>query len=75
MQFIRLGSIQGKNVLEASMDADEPTAEQLSDERVPWPQLILDDIFLLLMAGLVVPTLFYIVWGLWTLGNVEFFTR
>jgi hypothetical protein len=57
------------------MDADEPTAEQPSNERVPWQQLILDDIFLLLMAGLVVPTLFYIVWGLWTLGNVEFFTR
>jgi len=41
---------------------------------VPWPQMLLDDVFLLLMAGLVVPTIFYIVWGLLELANVKLFT-
>jgi hypothetical protein len=48
-----------------------PTPER----RIPWQQVLLDDIFLLLMAGLVVPTLFYIVWGLISLGNVPLFGR
>lgn len=39
----------------------------------PWQQLLLDDIFLLLAAGLVVPTLLYIVWGLMELANVRVF--
>jgi hypothetical protein len=43
--------------------------------RVPWQQLLLDDIFLLVMAGLVVPTFFYIVWGLMSLGEVPLFAR
>lgn len=38
--------------------------------RPPWQQALLDDVFLLCMAGLVVPTLFYIVWGLLELSNV-----
>lgn len=41
---------------------------------LPWPQMLLDDVFLLLMAGLVVPTIFYIVWGLLELANVKLFT-
>jgi hypothetical protein len=44
-------------------------------QRPPWQQVLLDDIFLLAMAGLVVPTLFYIVWGLMSLGEVPLFTR
>jgi hypothetical protein len=39
----------------------------------PWQQLLLDDVFLLLAAGLVVPTLLYIVWGLMELANVRVF--
>ena len=42
-------------------------------ERVPWQQALLDDIFLLMAAGLVVPTLLYIVWGLMELANVRVF--
>lgn len=38
--------------------------------RLPWQQALLDDVFLLFMAGLVVPTLIYIVWGLLELSNV-----
>jgi hypothetical protein len=44
-------------------------------QRIPWPQLLLDDIFLILMAGLVVPTLFYLIWGLIDLGFVPLFGR
>jgi hypothetical protein len=43
------------------------------EERLPWQQFLLDDIFLLTMAGLVVPTLLYIVWGLMELSNVPVF--
>jgi hypothetical protein len=39
-------------------------------DRVPWQQLLLDDIFLLVGIGLVVPTIFYIAWGLISLASV-----
>lgn len=42
-------------------------------ENIPWQQVVLDDIFLLMAAGLVVPTLLYIVWGLMELANVPVF--
>ncbi len=44
-------------------------------QRVPWQQVLLDDIFLILMAGLVVPTLFYLIWGLIDLGFIPLFGR
>jgi hypothetical protein len=37
-----------------------------TEERVPAGQILFDDVFFLLMLGLVVPTLFYVVWGLWS---------
>lgn len=43
--------------------------------RVPWQQLLMDDVFLLLFAGLVFPTFIYIVWGLFSLANVPLFSR
>jgi hypothetical protein len=43
--------------------------------QVPWQQVLLDDIFLLFMAGILVPTFFYIVWGLMSLSEVPIFTR
>ena len=33
------------------------------DERVPVMQKVLDNPFLLLFLGVVVPTVFYIIWG------------
>lgn len=57
------------------MNDDARPEERDEKERIPWQQMIFDDIFLLVMAGLVVPTLFYIVWGLWSLSSVEFFPR
>lgn len=56
-------------------DSPQTPAPSPAGGRVPWQQAMLDDIFLLLMAGLVVPTLFYIVWGLMSLGSVPLFTR
>jgi hypothetical protein len=56
--------------------AADPSASATQDgpkERLPWQQFLLDDIFLLTMAGLVVPTLLYIVWGLMELSNVPVF--
>ena len=47
-----------------------PPAKEGQEEQLPWQQYLLDDVFLLTMAGLVVPTLFYIVWGLMELANV-----
>ncbi|MCC6179245.1 MAG: hypothetical protein IT305_28390 [Chloroflexi bacterium] len=44
-------------------------------QRLPWQQLLLDDIFLLFMAGMVIPTCIYIIWGLMSLGEVQIFPR
>jgi hypothetical protein len=38
-------------------------AEEMPDEPVPAMQQILDNPFLLLFLGVVVPTVFYVVWG------------
>jgi hypothetical protein len=43
------------------------------DNRPRWQQVVFDDIFLILMLGLVVPTLFYLVWGLMDLASVPFY--
>ena len=37
--------------------------DELQDEAVPAMQQILDNPFLLLFLGVVVPTVFYVVWG------------
>jgi len=47
----------------------------VGEERPPWPQVLLDDVFLLLMAGLVIPTVFYVIWGLMSLASVPAFHR
>jgi hypothetical protein len=41
-------------------DGPESTA---APQPIPRPQLLLDDIFLLLTAGMIVPTVFYLIWG------------
>jgi hypothetical protein len=40
-------------------------------DKVPLGQVFLDDIFLLLALGLGVPLIFYIVWGIWDLAQVQ----
>ncbi len=39
-------------------------------ERVPFGQALLDDFFLLLALGLLIPLLSYLAWGLLDLGSV-----
>ena len=57
------------------MDAEQQSGSQQQppEDRPRWQQVIFDDIFLILMLGLVVPTLFYLVWGLMDLASVPFY--
>jgi len=45
----------------ASARQDVPGGE---DERIPTMQRVLDNPFLLLFLGVVVPTVFYLIWGI-----------
>ncbi len=38
-------------------------ASKSDDERIPVMQQVLDNPFLLLFLGVVIPTVFYILWG------------
>lgn len=38
--------------------------------RVPWQQKVIDNIWLLLALGTLVPLAIYFLWGLWELANV-----
>ena len=55
--------------------ADAERDRSAEGQRVPWQQVLLDDIFLLFLIGMVVPTGIYIVWGLMSLGSVPLFNR
>ncbi len=50
------------------MNQETPVTEQT--ERVPVMQRILDNPFLLLFIGVVVPTVFYVVWGILDLVSI-----
>jgi hypothetical protein len=57
------------------MGGEQSMAETRDDgsrarERVPRMQMLLDDVFLLLLVGLTVPTVVYIAWGLVSLLSV-----
>ncbi len=53
----------------AKQPVGNPSAGEGS-ERVPWPQVFFDDIFLLLTLGLTVPLILYVVWSLMDLASV-----
>jgi hypothetical protein len=53
---------------DSHMNQETTGAEQ--DTRVPVMQRILDNPFLLLFIGVVVPTVFYIVWGIMELVSI-----
>ena len=50
------------------MNQETPVPQQT--ERVPIMQRIIDNPFLLLFIGVVVPTVFYIVWGIMELVSI-----
>jgi hypothetical protein len=39
-------------------------------ERIPFMQRVLDNHFLLLFLGVVIPTVFYILWGIMEVANI-----
>jgi hypothetical protein len=48
----------------ANADVTEPAVEtEVPDEPIPAMQQLLDNPFLLLFAGIAMPTVLYIVWG------------
>lgn len=42
----------------------------MAEERVPAMQRVLDNPFLLLFIGVVVPTVFYLIWGIMEIIHV-----
>ena len=50
------------------MTSEDPTIENNRD--IPIMQRVLDNPFLLLFLGVVIPTVFYIVWGIMELIHV-----
>ena len=49
---------------------NQETPEVQQQERVPIMQRIIDNPFLLLFIGVVVPTVFYVVWGIMELVTI-----
>ena len=45
-------------------DSENTNKSDPGDERVPTMQKLLDNPFLLLFIGVVMPTVFYIIWGI-----------
>ena len=41
-----------------------------SDERIPFMQRLLDNPFLLLFIGVTVPTVLYIIWGIFEIAQI-----
>lgn len=51
-------------------DPTENPNEEQEEERIPGMQALLDNPFLLLFIGVVMPTVFYIVWGIMEIVNL-----
>lgn len=49
---------------DANPVTDKPGSGGSEDERIPTMQRILDNPFLLLFLGVVMPTVFYLIWGI-----------
>jgi len=49
---------------------DQETPDTQPQERVPVMQRVIDNPFLLLFIGVVVPTVFYVVWGIMELVSI-----
>jgi hypothetical protein len=49
---------------DANPASDQRDTGDSEDERIPTMQRILDNPFLLLFLGVVMPTVFYLIWGI-----------
>jgi|GEM_PF-110489 len=57
-------------VEEVMSQAENSKAEPQPIERIPFMQRVLDNPFLLLFLGVVIPTVLYIVWGVMEITNI-----
>jgi hypothetical protein len=53
-----------KHNLQGGLPMSDAESQSNDNERIPVMQRILDNPFLLLFLGVVVPTVFYILWGI-----------
>ena len=51
-------------------DTGETTAAPADDEPIPMMQRLLDNPFLLLLLGILVPAVFYIIWGVMEITQI-----
>ncbi len=57
----------------AKADSDpaaEPTPGDDGEERIPFMQRLLDNPFLLLFLGVVIPAVFYLIWGIMEVTSI-----
>lgn len=52
------------------MDADAEGSPDVADRQPSWPQRVLDNLWLLLTLGVVIPAVLYLGWGLWELAEL-----
>ena len=50
--------------------SQESSDTSVDTERVPFFQRLLDNPFLLLFLGVVIPTVFYIIWGVMEIAQI-----
>ena len=52
------------------MTSQDNNAQDGEDEHIPFFQRVLDNPFLLLFIGVVMPTVFYILWGVMEITSI-----
>ena len=55
---------------QAAGDAAEPRGPSEPSEKIPFMQRLLDNPFLLLFLGVVIPTVFYLIWGILEVAQI-----
>ena len=51
-------------------ESEETGTSQVRSEREPFMQRVLDNPFLLLFLGVVIPTVFYLIWGILEVAQI-----
>jgi hypothetical protein len=66
-----MGRDRSAIALEEIMSQDQATGAPEAALRVPFMQRVLDNPFLLLFLGVVIPTVIYILWGVMEIANIQ----
>ena len=53
-----------------SVDAEAGPTPGAGDQEPSWPQRMLDNLWVLLALGVVIPGILYLGWGLWELAEL-----